>query len=98
LIERAYTQGELQERRNVEARPEYQREYARRAGIEGTISQGTRRCGLRHARYIGLARTRLGHLLTAAVLNSVRVADWLAGSERSRTRPSRFAILMAQSP
>lgn len=85
----------LQERRNFEESPEYKREYARRAGIEGTISQGTRRCGLRRSRYVGLARTHLGHVLTAAALNFVRVADWLAGTERSRTRQSRFAILMA---
>jgi transposase len=86
----------LQERRTFEESPEYKREYARRAGIEGTISQGIRRCGLRRSRYVGLSRTHLGHVLTAAALNFVRVADWLAGTERSRTRPSRFAILMAQ--
>jgi len=35
----------------------YAAEYARRAGIEGTLSRGIRRCGLRQARYIGLAKT-----------------------------------------
>jgi transposase len=84
----------LQERRQFEESRAYHREYARRAGIEGTLSQGIRRCGLRRSRYIGIARTHLGHVLTAAALNFVRVADWLAGIERSRTRPSRFAILM----
>lgn len=85
----------LRERRQLEGSREYKTEYARRAGVEGTISQGTRRCGLRRSRYIGLARTHLGHVLTAAALNFVRVADHLAGRERSRTRPSRFATLMA---
>jgi transposase len=86
----------LQERRNFAESREYQREDTRRAGIAGTISQGTRRYGLRRSRYLGLARTHLGHVLTAAALNFVRVADWLAGMTRARTRPSRFAILMAQ--
>ena len=31
-------------------------QYARRAGIEGTISQGVRTYGLRQARYVGLSR------------------------------------------
>jgi transposase len=85
----------LQTRRNFQESPEHKREYARRAGIEGTISQGTRRCGLRRSRYAGLARTHLGHGLTAEALTFVWVADWLAGTERSRTRPPRFAMLMA---
>jgi Transposase DDE domain len=43
----------------------FQAEYARRAGIEGTISRGTRSTRLRRTRYIGLARVHLGHILTA---------------------------------
>jgi transposase len=38
---------------------EGRRRYARRAGIEGTISQGVRAFGLRRSRYRGLAKTRL---------------------------------------
>jgi transposase len=85
----------LRQRRAFEASGEYAREYARRAGVEGTISQGVRRCGLRRSRYVGLAKTHLGHVLTAAALNFVRVADWLAGVPRAHTRPWRFATLMA---
>ena len=48
--------------------------YAARAGIEGTHAQGVRRCGLRKARYLGLAKTTLQHACTAAALNLVRVA------------------------
>ena len=80
----------------MEAARQYAHEYAKRAGIEGTISQGVRRCGLRRSRYRGLARTHLGHVLTAAALNFARVADWLAGTPRAHTRHSPFAILMAQ--
>lgn len=37
----------------------YQADYARRAGIEATLSEGIRAHRLRHARYIGLAKTHL---------------------------------------
>jgi transposase len=86
----------LQERRALEATRQYAHEYAKRAGIEGTISQGVRRCGLRRSRYRGLERTHLGHVLTAAALNYARVADWLVGTPRAHTRQTPFAILMAQ--
>jgi transposase len=85
----------LRERRRLEGSREYARAYARRAGVEGTLSQGLRRCGLRRSRYVGLVRTHLGHVLTAAALNFVRVAAWLAGTPRARTRRSKFALLMS---
>lgn len=68
-------------------------QYARRAGVEGTISQGTRMGDLRRSRYIGLGKTYLMHLLLAAALNFMRVAAWLAETPRSRTRQSTFAAL-----
>jgi len=67
--------------------------YARRAGIEGTLSQGVRSCGLRRARYRGLAKTHLQHVATAAALNVQRVTDWLDGQPRSTTRRSHLARL-----
>ena len=67
--------------------------YARRAGIEGTISQGVHTGDLRRSRYIGEVKTRLMHLLVAAALNFMRVAAWLAEIPRSRTRQSAFAAL-----
>ncbi|WP_373463935.1 transposase [Streptomyces canus] len=51
---------------------QWQRHYATRAGVESTIAQGVRRCGLHRSRYIGLDKTRLQHVLTAAALNLVR--------------------------
>jgi transposase len=68
--------------------------YAKRAGIEGTISREIRTCRLRRTRYIGLARTRLGHLLTAAALNFLRLGEWFIGSSPAKTRRSPFATLM----
>ena len=85
------------ERRDREEREEDAREDARRAGGEGTISQGIRRCGLRRSRSIGLTKTHRGHVLTAAALNVVRVAEWLADVPRAHTRPWRFAELMAHA-
>ena len=43
---------------------EFALEYAQRAGIEGTISQGVRSMKLRRARYVGLAKTRLEHIFS----------------------------------
>jgi transposase len=71
----------------------FKAQYARRAGIEGTISQGTHTGDLRRSRYIGFVKTRLMHLLLAAALNFMRVAAWLAETPRSRTRQSAFAAL-----
>ena len=74
---------------------EGRRRYARRAGIEGTIAQGVRACGLRRARYRGLARTHLQHVATAAALNLERLAAWFQAVPRATTRTSRFAALAA---
>ena len=52
-------------------------------------------CGLRQARYRGLAKTRLQHLLTGAALNVARLAAWFAERPRAATRPSRVAALVA---
>jgi transposase len=67
--------------------------YDKRAGIEGTISQGVRRMGLRRSRYIGLPLTRLQHLATAAAINLFRVFDWLTGARSSKTPASAFVAL-----
>jgi transposase len=72
---------------------EFKSRYARRAGIEGTVSQGVRVSDLRRTRYIGEAKTRLMHLILATALNFVRVAAWLAETPRAQTRRSAFAAL-----
>ena len=73
--------------------PAFAAEYAGRAGVEGTLSQGVRAFGLRRARYRGLAKAHLQHLATAAGINLARLHDWRAGRPRSQTRRSRFARL-----
>ena len=51
---------------------DFKKQYASRAGIEGTISQGTRAFGLRFCRYRGFPKTRLQHIITACAINLVR--------------------------
>jgi hypothetical protein len=86
----------LQAARAREAEGAFAAEFQRRAGIEGTLSQGVRAMHLRRARYIGPAKTHLQHVLTAATINLARLAAWLAGEPRARTRQSSFVRLMAQ--
>jgi len=74
--------------------PEFKDTYNKRAGIEGTISQGTRAFDLRRSRYIGLAKTRLQHLAIGAAMNLTRAVDWLKQGEANRpTRQTPFAAL-----
>jgi hypothetical protein len=84
----------LQAARQREATDAFQAEYARRAGIEGTISRGTRSTRLRRTRDIGLARVRLGHLLMAAGRNVLRLGEWFLETARAKTRITPFARLM----
>jgi Transposase DDE domain len=86
----------LQAARERETTAEYAIEYRKRAGIEGTISQGVRAYGLRRSRYIGEAKTHLQHVITAAAINFVRVSNWLTGKPVAKTRASTFGRLMGQ--
>jgi transposase len=83
----------LQQRRAAQRTPEFREAYAARAGVEGTHSQGLRRCDLRQARYLGLVKTHLQQLLTAVALNLIRIAEWIAARPRAKTRVSPFAAL-----
>jgi hypothetical protein len=85
----------LQEMRSFITSEEGRKLYARRAGIEGTISQGVRVFGLRRAWYRGEAKARLQHVATAAAMNVDRIAAWLEERPRAATRTSRFASLVA---
>lgn len=83
----------LQAARERQKTVPFKQTYKKRAGIEGTISQATRSFDLRRARYIGLAKTHLQHVITAAAMNLSRVAAWLDKIPRSQTRRSNFAAL-----
>jgi transposase len=73
--------------------PVWQERYHRRAGVEGTLSQGVRAFGMRRSRYIGLAKTALQQVCIAVGMNVLRVVHWLDGLPRARTRVTRFAAL-----
>ncbi len=86
----------LREARAREETAEFREQYAARAGVEGLLSQGVRAFGLRQARYLGLAKAHLQHLLTATAVNLVRLDAWFADQPRSATRPNKLALLLAQ--
>ena len=71
--------------------------YARRAGIEGTLSQGVRASGLRRSRYRGLAKTHVQHVATAVAINVDRIVAWLDNRPQAQTRTSRFAALQPKA-
>ena len=83
----------LQSARLRQTTKEFKQNYSQRAGVEGTISYRTRALGLRRSRYLGLAKTHLQHIATAAAINLSRLMDWYRGHPTERTRTSRFAAL-----
>ena len=85
----------LQTARVAQKTPEWKDRYDRRAGVEGTVSQGVRRCGLRRARYRGLSKTHLQHVLTASAMNVVRAVRWLDGEPLAQARVSPLVALAA---
>jgi transposase len=87
----------LQAARERQRTEGFGRSYACRAGVEGTHTQGVRRCGLRRSRYVGEGKTHLQHLLTGTALNFIRVGAWLMGTPRARTRESAFVRAMAMA-
>lgn len=84
----------LQAARQRQQTPEFQAQYALRAGIEGSLSQGVRRCGLRQSRYVGEAKTRLQEWFVATALNIARVSTFLAGEAWVERAEPPFVRLM----
>lgn len=79
--------------------PEFRRQTVELVRVgrspEGCLSQGMCVCGLRRSRYVGLAKTHLQHVATAAALNVVRFSAWVQGEARAATRTSRLTRFMA---
>ncbi|MFH9662418.1 IS1182 family transposase [Streptomyces sp. NPDC017248] len=88
----------LHQRRAEQKTDEWKARYQLRAGVEGTISQGVGRCGLRRSRYRGLAKASLQHQLTGAAINLARIDAHLTGAPLARTRTSHFAALRPADP
>jgi len=93
LLQKREEYEALHTMRQWQTTPEFRAQYAQRAGIEATHAQGLRRCDLRQTRYIGLAKTRLQHILTAIALNIVRTIAWGNEIPQAPTRQSHFAAL-----
>ncbi|MBK9054973.1 MAG: IS1182 family transposase [Chloroflexi bacterium] len=85
----------LQSARQRQETEAFKEKCHRRAGVEGTISQGTRSFGLRRARYVGLAKTHLQHVATAAAINLTRLVSWFHEIPKGKTRQSNFLALAA---
>jgi transposase len=85
----------LHEARQHQQDVAFRKQYAKRSGIEGTISQAVFVLGMRRARYRGQQKVHLQHVLTATAINLSRTFHWQSGTPRSRTRKSAFACLVA---
>ncbi|MFI0976863.1 transposase [Streptomyces sp. NPDC021093] len=76
-----------------QATDSWKEHYALRAGVEGTMAQESSHCDVHRARYRGLARTHLQHVLTATALNLVRTDAWLSGIPPAGAWTSRLTRL-----
>jgi hypothetical protein len=70
----------------------FQADYARRAGVEGTMHQAASH-GARRARYRGLPKTRLDHVYMACAVNLLRLGAYWTGTPLDRQRTSHLARL-----
>jgi transposase len=87
-------QAALQRARHYQTTEEFKQRYRVRAGVEGSIAQGVQAFELRYARYRGMAKTRLQHILTVLAMNLTRLVAWWDARPKAQTRPSRFAAGM----
>jgi len=81
--------------RERQATSEFRYIYAKRSGIEGTISCATQAHGARQSRYIGLAKTWLQQLMVAIAIDLQRAAAWLDGWRPATTRLSHLKTVLA---
>jgi len=83
----------LQSLRLIQHSPDFKAKYDKRAGVEGTLSQGVRSFDLRRSRYIGSHKTHLQHILIAVAINLARFSNWIRDIPIAATRHSPFAAL-----
>lgn len=86
-------QEALEQQRQRQETAAFWEAYARRSGVEGTVSQAVRCFSLRRARYRGPAKLHLQHLLIAAAMNLTRMVFWVDNAGRTQPRPSRLKQL-----
>ena len=78
--------------RSAETTTGFQADYARRAGVEGTMHQAVSH-GARRARYRGLPKTRLDHVYMTCALNLLRLEAYWTSTPLDRQRTSHLARL-----
>lgn len=86
---------QVSRRRREQQTAAFAERYRSRAGIEATMSEVVRAHGARVARYAGLGKVHLQHLMLATAANLKRAARWLAGLDRVVERPNRLRKLAA---
>ena len=91
LMPRALAEAQAAARAAEKTIP-FRADYARRAGVEGTMHQAASH-GARRARYRGLPKTRLDHLYMACALNLLRLEAFWTGTPLDRQRTSHLARL-----
>jgi transposase len=79
--------------RSAQGTRDFKERYSARAGVEGTIAQATHVTGIRRARYAGLPKTRLEHLIAGTAINCIRIDAWLTGKPIDRTRTTHLQRL-----
>jgi len=76
------------------ADPAFANLYRQRAGIEATISELVRCCGLRRSRYRGSPKRRLHALLATTALNTRRLLRCLEDAERTLAQSNGTFLLI----
>ena len=82
---------ELQLRNRADQQdPAWQKRYAARSGIEGTVCECARGHGMRHCRYRGQPKAHLQHVLTAIAVNIERLSQLPPGENPAPRPPTAF--------
>ncbi len=87
----------LQEARARQETDAFKKVYAKRSGIEGTLSHVAREHGARQCRYLGLWKTQLQEVLVATAINLERASCWLMGHRPAPTRVSHLSTLATRA-
>lgn len=80
----------LTARREEQKTPEFKKLYAKRSGVEGTISSDVNKHKSRRSRVAGAKKVEFVSYMIATAMNALRIGRHLMGSLRSSTRTSRF--------
>jgi hypothetical protein len=83
----------LDQARAEQSTTAWQNKYKIRAGAEATVNQALDVTRLRRARYRGLKKVHLEHIISAAALNLIRLDAWWNGHALDPTRTSHLARL-----